>query len=218
MSTATCKHCGIDRYEIRFIYMGQRQKLLIVHCGECGSEFFPVVVDYFAPNDEINSACESAWNAANATKSEVLRINGLTAESAEQREQGQGQAQAVQWGTLFTWDDGTTEALPNEQCYPDDFSRCKHAIPLYTTAPTPPAGVPDEVIKDAEKRGYLEALHDLAFRAANHWHGIPVIDASMKKERDVVMAWCEEAEKELDASTLPATPQPAAQTQDREEP
>lgn len=135
MNTTKCKHCGSDRYEIRFIYMGQRQKLFIVHCGECGSEFSPVVVDYFAPADEVNFACESAWNAANAKESE----------SAEPREQGQAVAEVALEEMMRGSDARQLRIKWLAKEYPPPGTL------LYTTPPTPPAGVPD---------GWIEAMRD----------------------------------------------------------
>jgi len=63
-----CKDCGGMVYEIRMIYHGRQEELLVVECDRCRSEYrghlIPVVVPSIASQKEINSACLSAWNDA----------------------------------------------------------------------------------------------------------------------------------------------------------
>lgn len=149
-------------------------------------------------------------------------FNGLTAESAEQREQGQAVALAhiETHGRTRTF--GISET--NWDSLPDgDYN-------LYTTPPTPPAGVPDgfinfarDVLADFPENfpdGF--ALQDLAVK-----HGLLVgrtVTEPCRDEGCACAGYCG-AEEMADGVTcyrrctaLSAAPQPAAQTQEVPQP
>ena len=43
------------------------------------------------------------------------------------------------------------------------------------------------------RKGARAMYQYLTYRAANHWHGDPVMEAQMKKERDLIFEWAEDA-------------------------
>lgn len=137
-----------------------------------------------APYQTIVTADDIIYVFARAIEAEVLRINGLTAEAAEQREQGQAVALAhiETHGRTRTF--GISET--NWDSLPDgDYN-------LYTTPPTLSAGVPDGfVLVPVEP---TDEMRD----AGNEI----ILDRGK-----LFRAW---------AVMLSASPQQAAQTQERE--
>lgn len=124
-------------------------------------------------------------NFVHAVIAEFCQINGLTAEAAERREQGQ----AVEW-SMFK-DGRFYDAISPEE---HDRKSGAYTIPLYAT---PPAGVPDGF-----PPRIMELLRDVADRKGSETRG-PWEDGNgepLQDDADAAIAW-----------VLSSAPQPAPQ-------